>query len=147
MAQIICPNCNTAFNAPDGVANAQCPNCGNVVAIATQQTYQQQQFAYQQPPQYAQQQYPPRDIGVFDNGPSGKSRGVAALLAFFLGGIGGHYFYLGKVGGGFICLLLCLVTCGVWCIVVLIQCIMMFTMTQDEFERKYVNTSSTFPIL
>ena len=141
MAQIICPHCNTAFNVPDGVVNAQCPNCGNMVAIA-----QSQPPVFTQQPQYAHQQYPPRDIGIFDNGPSGKSRGVAALLAFFLGGLGVHYFYFGKGGGGLICLLLCLVTCGIWGIIVLIQCVLMITMTQEEFERKYINSTSSFPI-
>lgn len=32
---------------------------------------------------------------------SSKSRMTAALLAFFLGGLGAHKFYLGKVGQGF----------------------------------------------
>ena len=31
---------------------------------------------------------------------SGKSRTTAALFAFFLGGFGGHKFYLGQIGQG-----------------------------------------------
>ncbi len=96
------------------------------------------QQAYQQPMGY--------EPGVFDNGPSGKSRGVAALLCFFLGGFGAHYFYVNKAGGGFICLLLSFLTCGVWSIVLLIQTIKFFTMTQSEFENNFVNTPKSFPI-
>ena len=40
-----------------------------------------------------------------------KSVGVYALLAVFLGGLGAHKFYMGKIGIGIIYLLLC------WCFV------------------------------
>ena len=36
---------------------------------------------------------------------STKSRGVAAVLCFFLGGLGIHRFYVGKVGTGILWLL------------------------------------------
>lgn len=36
-----------------------------------------------------------------------KSKTVAVLLAFFLGGIGVHKFYLGKTGAGALYLLFC----------------------------------------
>ena len=86
------------------------------------------------------------DIGIFDAGPSGKSRGVAGLLAILIGTLGIHYFYIGKVGGGLICILLSIVTCGLWGVVTLIQGIMMLTMKSEEFERKYVNSTSTLPL-
>ena len=112
-----------------------------------QPAYQQPQPAYQQPayqqPAYQQQ---PQQPGVFDNGPSGKSRGVAGLLAILLNGLGVHYFYLNKVGGGLVCILLSLITCGIWCIVPFIQGIIMLTMNQEDFERKYVNTQSFMPL-
>lgn len=41
------------------------------------------------------------------NTSGGKSRGVAIVLALFLGGIGVHKFYLGRIGWGFVYLLLC----------------------------------------
>lgn len=111
-----------------------------------QPQYQQPQYAYGQPQQpqygYGQQQ----QIGAFDAGPSGKSRGVAGLLAIFLGGLGIHYFYCGKGGGGAICILLTIVTCGAWSILTLIQGIMMLTMSCEDFERKYVYSQSTFPL-
>lgn len=100
------------------------------------------QQAYNQQPNYAYGRPP----GVFDEGPSGKSRGVAGLLAILLGTLGVHYFYVGKVGGGLICILLSIITCGIWGIVALIQGIMLLTMTQEEFERKWVYSQSTFPL-
>ena len=53
---------------------------------------------------------------------------------------------MGKTGGGFLCILLSLITCGLWSIIPLIQGILMLTMTQEQFESKYVNTPSTFPL-
>ncbi len=77
---------------------------------------------------------------------SGKSKIVAGLLAIFLGTLGVHYFYCGKVTGGFICLLISLATCGMWGIITLIQGIYMLTMTDQQFDQKYVYTPSAFPI-
>ncbi len=89
---------------------------------------------------------PPQPDNVFTPGPSGKSRGVAALLAIFLGGLGIQYFYLGKTTGGIIAIILSIVTCGIFEIIWLIQGILMFTLTQPEFENKYVYTPKSFPI-
>ncbi len=64
-----------------------------------------------------------------------KSKGVAALLAFLLGGIGAHKFYLGQVGMGILYLLFC------WTfipgIAALFECIMYLTMSEDAFAQKY----------
>ena len=174
MTQYNCPQCHRDFTAPDNSPSVRCPYCGNVQqgqpqqAYGQQQPYGQQQQAYgqqqqaygqqqpygqqqQQPygqPQYAygNGQMPGADIGVFDSGPSGKSRGVAGLLAILIGTLGIHYFYCGKTGGGFICILLSIVSCGLWGIVTLIQGIMMMTMRSDEFERKYIYSTSTMPL-
>lgn len=83
---------------------------------------------------------------AFAEGPHGKSRGVAALLAIFLGYLGVHYFYIGKSTAGIIFLVISLVSCGtVTAIMSLIQGIMMLCMTNEEFERKYVTSTSTLP--
>ena len=50
---------------------------------------------------------------------SRKSRLVALLLCFFLGALGVHRFYVGKVGTG-ILMLLTLGGCGIWVIIDLI---------------------------
>lgn len=65
----------------------------------------------------------------------GKSRTTAALLAFFLGGIGAHRFYYGHVGLGFLYLIFC------WTfipgIVAFIEFIMLLMMSDDEFNAKF----------
>jgi len=115
----------------------------------------QQQPGYgPQQPQYGYQQPAPASNDIFANGPSGKSRGLAGLLAIFLGSLGVHYFYLGKTTPGIVFLLVSLfgggLTCGaaagVVAIVSLIQGIMMMTMSQQEFESKYINTDNSFPL-
>lgn len=89
----------------------------------------------------------------FASGPSGKSRGVAALLALFLGGFGVQYFYLNKPIPGIVFLVLWIAgwfTCflpwfpvGIFC---LVQAIMMFVMDNQTFNRKFVDTDNTFPM-
>lgn len=83
---------------------------------------------------------------AFADGPEGKSRGIAALLALLLGGLGIHYFYLGKPVGGIVYILLTIISCGcLGAILGLIQAILMFCMTNEEFRRRYVTTTSSFP--
>lgn len=95
---------------------------------------------------YNNQCPPPTPDNVFNAGPSGKSRGIAALLAILLGTLGIQYFYLGKNTAGIITLIVSLVLCGIPSIIWIIQGILMLTMSQQEFERKYVYTTSTFPL-
>ena len=84
---------------------------------------------------------------VFSSDPvSGKSRGVCALLAILLGGLGIQYFYLGKTTGGILSILLTIVTCGLWEIIALVQGILMFVMDNRTFIRKNVVSQSKFPV-
>lgn len=66
-----------------------------------------------------------------------KNRTTAALLAFFLGGIGGQYFYLGKTLAGILCLIFC------WtfipCFIALYHTIKFLTMTDEAFNIEYNN--------
>lgn len=106
---------------------------------------------YQQP--YAQAPY--NSYNAFDHndafaeGPEGKSRGVAALLAIFLGSLGVHYFYMGKTTAGVVYLLITLLSCGFGGAVIgilgLIQGIMMFGMTNQAWRAKYILSPATFP--
>ncbi len=118
-----CPSCKSY--SEDN--NQYCPNCG---APLDHVPYQQQ---------YSNDLFAP-------SGPEGKSRGVAALLAIFLGSFGIHYFYCNKVTGGLICLGLNIVTCDLWGIICLIQGILFLTWTNQQFEEKFVQNNSTFPI-
>lgn len=78
---------------------------------------------------------------------SGKSKVTAGILAMLLGALGIQYFYLGKVGGGIITILLSCITCfAIWPIITFVQGIVMLTMSDEEFDRKFVNTNSTFPL-
>ena len=150
-----CPQCGKQFSTQEKAMRVKCPYCGaETDAIYNEQMppqmnqqQQQQQYGYQQP-QYA---YQPQSSGnIFDEGPSGKSRGLAGLLAILLGTLGIHYFYLGKTTGGIVFLLVAILSCGflaaVTAIVSLIQGIMMFTSTQEEFERKWVTCPTDFPL-
>lgn len=64
-----------------------------------------------------------------------KSRIVAAILAFFLGGFGIHKFYLGQIGWGIVYLLFC------WTfipsIVAFIEFIIYLCTSDEDFARKY----------
>ena len=66
---------------------------------------------------------------------NGKSRVAAALFALFLGGFGGHKFYLGQVGLGIVYLLFC------WtfipAIIAFIEFILLLTMSDERFNQKY----------
>lgn len=71
---------------------------------------------------------------------------LAGIMAIIFGGLGVQYFVLGKVGGGFLCIFLTLITCGLWEIVTLIQGIMMLCMSDADFKRKYIDNPSTMPL-
>lgn len=112
-------------------------------------------YGYDSEPRYSNGYYEYNDAratayemnnNAFDCCPEGKSRGVAALLSILLAGLGVQYFYLGKVAGGFINILLTFVTCGMWSVLNLVQGILMFCMDNATFRRKYVLSQSTFPL-
>ncbi|MCX4330952.1 MAG: NINE protein [Muribaculaceae bacterium] len=129
-----CPYCKTLHSDDMHF----CPQCGaalvNTPANGTT------------PPPYGYQ-YPAYNNDAFaPSGPSGKCRGVAALLAIFLGQLGIQYFYLGKVGGGLLSILLSVCTCGIWGLVSLVQGVYMLCMTNEDFENKYVRNPSAFPL-
>lgn len=64
-----------------------------------------------------------------------KTKSTAAVLAFFLGGLGVHRFYLGQGGLGLAYLLFC------WtfipCIIAFIDFIVFLTMDDQSFNNKY----------
>ena len=142
-----CPECGKQYSTQERVNRVRCPYCG----VETNVSYSEQEHPnYQeQLRQFGNQANAAMD-DVFSNGPSGKSRGVAGLLALFLGGVGLHYFYMGKTTAGVIFLLATIVTCGalglVAHIISIIQGVLFFTSSQEEFERRWVNSPSSFPL-
>lgn len=64
-----------------------------------------------------------------------KNKTTAALLAFFLGYLGGHRFYLGQVGLGILYLLFCW-TPIIW-ITAFIDFIAFLSMSDQSFDMKY----------
>ena len=75
-----------------------------------------------------------------------KDRVTAGLLAIFIGWLGIHYFYLNKPTAGILTIVLSLFTCGIWQVVMLIQGIIMLTMTDEDFNQKYCETDKSFPL-
>ena len=71
---------------------------------------------------------------------------MCGIFAIILGWLGIQYFIIGKTAGGFLTILLSLVTCGLWEIVTFIQGIMMLTMSDEDFKRKYIDSTSTLPL-
>jgi len=65
----------------------------------------------------------------------GLSRTTAILLAFFLGGVGGHKFYLGQVGLGI--LYLFFFWTFIPAFVAFIELIVLLTQSDEKFDRQY----------
>ncbi len=71
---------------------------------------------------------------------------LCGILAIVLGSLGIQYFILGKVWGGIFTILLTCITCGAWSVITLIQGILMLCMSDEEFNRKYVENPATMPL-
>ncbi|MDE7391056.1 MAG: TM2 domain-containing protein [Treponemataceae bacterium] len=91
---MFCRNCGKEFE--DGTKF--CPACGTAVETGTQT---------------------PRMAQGHGGGRSHKSRTAAALLAFFFGGLGIHYFYVGKYGTGVMQIVLTCCYCigAIWALI------------------------------
>jgi TM2 domain-containing membrane protein YozV len=72
-----------------------------------------------------------------------KNKNTALLLAFFIGTLGVHQFYLGKKGKG----LFYLFTFGLCGLLPLIDCVNLLLMSQNDFDNKYNNQNIQREIL
>ena len=141
-----CPECGKQYSTQEKVNRVKCPYCG----AETNVSYSDQEPSFQEQwRQFGNQASNALD-SVFNNGPSGKSRGIAGLLALLMGAFGLHYFYIGKTNAGILFLLLSLLSCGalgiVTQIISVIQAVLFFTCTQQEFEQRWVNSPSNVPL-
>jgi TM2 domain-containing membrane protein YozV len=64
-----------------------------------------------------------------------RNKTTAALLAFFLGGFGGQYFYLGRVGAGIASILFCWTL--IPCFIALYHTIKFLTISEEAFNQEY----------
>lgn len=69
------------------------------------------------------------------NSPSGRNRIIAILLAFFVGGFGGHKFYMGQIGRGIVYLVFCWTFIPT--IIAFVECIILLSMTDETFNKKF----------
>ena len=128
-----CPTCGGDKYKFLGGNTFKCAYCGATFVNEQQAPEAEKEIVYvQAPPQPQYQQTAPQQPYVQSNG---KSKGVAAVLAFFLGGLGVHKFYLGRGGQGILYLLFC------WTFVpsfiALIDFIVLLCMGDREFDQKY----------
>ena len=133
-----CPNCGGDKFKFMGGNTFKCAYCGTTFAneqqapevqreVVTRVEYvQAPQPQYQ--PQYQAPQHPDRPSKE-------KSKGTAALLAFLLGNLGIHKFYLGKGGQGVLYLLFCW-TFIPWVLAVF-DFFILICMSESEFDEKY----------
>lgn len=64
-----------------------------------------------------------------------KSKIAAALLAFFLGGLGAHKFYLGRVGQGLLYLVFCWT--AIPSLIAFIEFVIYLCTSDEDFAKKY----------
>ena len=114
MAGNFCPQCG----ASNEFGATECRFCGNKLSV--QQSSQQPQRVYV--------------TGINPSWPV-KNKLVAGLLGIFLGGIGVHKFYLGKIGMGIIYILFCWT--GIPAIVGFIEGIIYLCSNDENFQLKH----------
>ena len=133
-AEMKCPTCGGDKYKFLGGNTFKCAYCGATFVHEQQAPEVEKEVVYVQatPPPPQPQYQAPQQPYMPSNG---KSKGVAIVLALFLGGFGVHKFYLGRGGQGVLYLLFC------WTFVpsflALIDFIVLLCMDDREFDQKY----------
>jgi len=123
MAQ--CTTCGAGLKA----GATRCVKCGSAVDVPAPASQPSQPAPSVQSVQIIQPvQYVPAARPA-------KSKSTAAILAFFLGGLGVHKFYLGQAGWGIAYLLLCWTF--VPAVVALVEGIVYLSTSDEAFHQKY----------
>lgn len=73
------------------------------------------------------------------NVPGADQKILAGVLGILLGGLGVHRFILGDVVGGFLRILITVVTCGFGSLLGLIEGIIYLTKSDEEFVATYID--------
>lgn len=138
MSENVCPQCG----APIDPNASECKFCGErLVQKQVQQTVNQQpqpQTVYVQQPQptvVIQQQPQQVYVGGIDPSWPVKNKMVAGLLGIFLGGLGIHKFYMGKIGMGI--LYICFCWTYIPAIVGFIEGIVYLCSNDENFQLKH----------
>ncbi len=136
MEENVCPQCG----APIDPGVIECKFCGEKLAVqqAAQQVQQPQTVYIQQPqPQVVIQQAAPQQVYMTGINPAWpvKSKVAAGILAIFLGGIGVHKFYMGKIGMGILYILFCWT--GIPACVGFIEGIIYLCSNDENFQLKH----------
>ena len=101
-----------------------CPQCGVPTAAGGDDSFD-----------FSQSRSKPSETRSSHRRRGNKSKSTAGILAFLLGGIGIHHFYLENPGLGIVYLLFC------WTfipgIVAFIEAIIFLTMSDEAFDAKY----------
>lgn len=118
----------TQCGAPVSGTSAKCEYCGAALTV------QHNAPAAVPQPNVVYQQVPVVTYGVDPAWPV-KSKIAAGLLAFFVGGLGIHKFYLGRPGAGILMLLFCWTYIPAF--IAFIDGIVLLCSSDESFQQKY----------
>lgn len=135
MSTPTCPCCGGQNATQLNSQKYRCEYCGHTFTPVASQPVQAPQKIVSQPSFQQHSQLQPTFQPAFESAnSSGKNRTTAAILAFFLGGFGGHQFYLGNTGKGILYLVF------FWTyipgIIAFIEGIMLITQSDEDFNVK-----------
>ena len=131
VAQTNCPMCDETIS----VRAKKCRHCGETLDVSLRRAEEAMRASERGGNVYMNAAVSNDTHGGAAPYSQTKSKIVAFILAWFLGGFGGHKFYLNRVGQGLIYLIFC------WtfipAIIAFIEGIVYLTMTDERFWQKY----------
>jgi TM2 domain-containing membrane protein YozV len=71
--------------------------------------------------------------------PGADKKILAGVLGILFGSLGIHRFVLGDIGGGFLRILITIITCGFGSLIGLIEGIIYLTKSDEEFVATYID--------
>ncbi len=133
MGELTCPSCGASIGPND----TECKYCGEKITRSVTQNSQPAQTnsngGLNIPPNVMNQFYEAPATQMDPSWPV-KNKVAAGLLAIFLGGIGVHKFYLGKIGMGVLYIIFC------WtyipALIGLVEGIIYLTQSDEAFQLK-----------